>query len=270
MQVLTVDYQSPEASRIFAESLHNTGFAVLKNHPLDWNLIEGIYREWEEFFKDERRHQYFFSEEVQDGYYPPAVSEVAKGEKIKDLKEFYHLYFPQGRYPDFMSDQARRYFASALELARKLMVWIEQALPSTIQFLFHEPLSNTIDPSKTLLRILHYPPQIGELPKGAIRAAANEDINWITLLPAETEPGLQVQDKENRWYDVETDPRSLVINIGDMLEEATGGYYISTTHRVINPAPEKQQKSRMSMPLFVHARPDIKLSDRYTAYLTLL
>jgi len=54
------------------------------------------------------------------------------------------------------------------------------------------------------------------------------------------------------------------VNIGDMLQEASGGYYPSTTHRVVNPTSESNE-SRMSLPLFLHPRPDVRLSDRYTA-----
>ena len=35
--------------------------------------------------------------------------------------------------------------------------------------------------------------------------------------------------------DVPCDFGTLIINIGDMLQEASRGYYPSTTHRVINP-----------------------------------
>ena len=56
----------------------------------------------------------------------------------------------------------------------------------------------------------------------------------------------------------------LVVNIGDMLQEVSGGYYPSTTHRVINPTLAAN-KPRMSLPLFLHPRPDVRLSERYTA-----
>ena len=56
----------------------------------------------------------------------------------------------------------------------------------------------------------------------------------------------------------------LIVNIGDMLEEASGHYYPSTQHRVLNPVGEGAAKSRVSLPLFLHPRREIKLSDRYT------
>ena len=116
-----------------------------------------------------------------------------------------------------------------------------------------------------LLRIIHYPPinniQIGE----SIRAAAHEDINLITILPASNEPGLQVQAKDGSWLDVPCDFGNLIVNIGDMLQEASGHYFPSTTHRVVNPDGADMTKSRISLPLFLHPRPDVVLSERHTA-----
>jgi len=57
----------------------------------------------------------------------------------------------------------------------------------------------------------------------------------------------------------------LIVNIGDMLQEASGGYFPSTTHRVVNPDGADMTKSRISLPLFLHPRPDVVLSERHTA-----
>ena len=50
-----------------------------------------------------------------------------------------------------------------------------------------------------------------------------------------------------------------------MLQEISGKYFPSTTHRVINPNNKIKNKSRYSMPLFLHPRDDVVLSTRYTA-----
>jgi isopenicillin N synthase-like dioxygenase len=117
----------------------------------------------------------------------------------------------------------------------------------------------------TLLRVLRYPPLTGEEEPGAVRAAAHEDINLLTVLPASNERGLQLLTKTGEWADVPSDFGSLVINVGDMLQEASGGYYKSTTHRVVNPSGEGARRSRVSLPLFLQPRPDVVLSERYTA-----
>jgi isopenicillin N synthase-like dioxygenase len=119
---------------------------------------------------------------------------------------------------------------------------------------------------QTLLRLLHYPPLQGEEPEGSVRAAAHTDINLLTVLPAANAPGLQVQLKNGEWLDVPCDFGMLIINIGDMLQEASQGYYPSTKHRVLNPAQDSEHNvSRVSLPLFLHPKPEVVLSPRHTA-----
>jgi isopenicillin N synthase-like dioxygenase len=116
-----------------------------------------------------------------------------------------------------------------------------------------------------MLRILHYPPLDGSEEPDAIRAAAHEDINLLTLLPSSNEPGLQVKGTGDSWIDVPCDFGNLIVNIGDMLQEASGGYFPSTTHRVVNPQGSDLKKARVSLPLFLHPNPEVVLSERYTA-----
>ena len=46
--------------------------------------------------------------------------------------------------------------------------------------------------TRTLLRVLRYPPLPDHVPDGAERAAAHEDINLLTVLPASDQPGLEL------------------------------------------------------------------------------
>jgi isopenicillin N synthase-like dioxygenase len=264
MKFPIVDYRSPTAAKDFCASLHETGFGVLSNHPLDQKLVEGIYAEWLAFFGTDAKNSYPYNFDKLDGYFSPKVSETAKGHTKRDLKEFFHIY-PWGRYPAEVSDAARRYYAAGSSLAATLLQWVEDNSPPEVKARYSMPLTKMIDGcQETLLRVLHYPPLVGDEEPGAVRAAAHGDINLLTILPAATEPGLQVLGKDNAWYDVPCDFGLLIVNIGDMLEEASGHYYPSTVHRVLNPVGAGAKKSRISMPLFLHPRREIVLSDRYT------
>jgi len=264
MHLPVVDFQSPTAPQDFCKSLHETGFGVLKNHPLSQELVEGIYAEWLAFFKTEAKHKYPTDPATHDGYFSPSVSETAKNFTKKDIKEFYHIY-PNGRYPAEVSDAAQRYYQQGAALAATLLNWVEENSPDEVRARYTEPLPKMIEGcDQTLLRVLHYPPLRGDEEPGAVRAAAHGDINLLTILPAATEPGLQVLDKDGGWVDVPCDFGLLIVNIGDMLEEASGRYYPSTTHRVLNPTGAAATKSRISLPLFLHPRREVVLSDRYT------
>lgn len=263
MHLPVVDFTSPTAPQEFCKSLHETGFGVLKNHPLNQDLVESIYAEWQAFFKTEAKHQYAHDPVKHDGYFSPSVSETAKNNTKKDLKEFFHIY-PWGRYPAEVSDKARRYHAQGSALAATLLGWVEENSPPEVRARYSMPLPQMIEGSDhTLLRVLHYPPLRGDEEPGAVRAAAHGDINLLTILPAATEPGLQVLGKDDAWFDVPCDFGLLIVNIGDMLQEASGRYYPSTVHRVLNPTGEGAKKSRISLPLFLHPRREVVLSERY-------
>ncbi|MEC8081940.1 MAG: 2OG-Fe(II) oxygenase family protein [Pseudomonadota bacterium] len=260
-----VDYQSPTAAQDFVKSLRETGFGVLKNHPIRQQLVSDIYQNWHEFFNSEEKHNFRYNVGTQDGYFPPDVSETAKGHSKKDIKEYFH-YYPWGQCPTAHKAELAQYYQEANQLAEQLLGWIEQYTPSDIASHYSQPLSSMIEKSdQTLLRVLHYPPLKGDEELGAIRAGAHEDINLITILPAANEPGLQVQLKNGDWIDVPCDFGNLIVNIGDMLQEASAGYFPSTSHRVINPEGTDKTKARISLPLFLHPRPDVKLSERHTA-----
>lgn len=270
MKLEAVDFTAPDAQQKFVESLRQTGFGVLKNHPISQESVASIYANWQAFFNTEEKQAYLYNKDKQDGFFPQSVSEVAKGFKKKDIKEYFHFY-PWGQCPEELTDELSDYYKNTSSLAAQLLNWIEQESPAEVSKHYSMPLSQMIDGSdQTLLRVLHYPPLAGDEEADAIRAAAHEDINLITLLPAANEPGLQVKALDGSWLDVPCDFGNLIVNIGDMLQEASGHYFPSTTHRVINPEGTDVTKSRISLPLFLHPRPDVKLSERHTAgtYLT--
>lgn len=266
MQVDVVDYQDVGAPQAFTRSLRETGFAVLVNHPLPPDLVQGIYDEWLDFFNSDAKFAYRYDDDNQNGYFGPDVSETAKGNSVRDIKEFFHVY-PWGRYPTTVSDAALRYATQATTIATTLLGWVQDNTPAEISAAFSRPLNRMLDGStRTLLRVLRYPPLSGKEAAGAVRAAAHEDINLLTVLPASNEPGLQVRDLAGAWHDVPCDFGSLAVNCGDMLALASGGYYPSTTHRVMNPTGDAASRSRLSLPLFLHPADDVVLAPGRTAF----
>ncbi|GAB3487778.1 2OG-Fe(II) oxygenase family protein [Marinomonas epiphytica] len=265
MKLVAVDYTSATAQQDFVQSLRETGFGVLKNHPIQKELVSQIYAEWQTFFDGEEKYDYRYNIGTQDGFFPPDVSETAKGHSKKDIKEYFH-YYPWGQCPADKKAKLAQYYQEANQLASELLAWVEAHTPTEVAQHYSQPLSSMIEGSdQTLLRVLHYPPLKGDEELGAIRAGAHEDINLLTILPSANEPGLQVKAKDGSWMDVPCDFGTLIVNIGDMLQEASGGYFPSTSHRVINPEGADKTKSRISLPLFLHPKPEVVLSNRHTA-----
>ncbi|MAV63994.1 MAG: isopenicillin N synthase family oxygenase [Pelagibacteraceae bacterium TMED124] len=261
-EILHIDFNLENAKHNFVESLSKTGFAVLTNHTIDKALISDVYSDWRKFFMSDEKNRYLYDYDKQDGYFP-FKSENAAGYRTKDLKEFFHIY-RWGRYPSSISDSTKKLHSDLLELGGNLLDWLDELAPKNIRSNFSMKLSDMInDSGQNLLRVIHYPPVKNEQASdGSIRAESHTDINLITILIAE--PGLQVLDQSGRWIDVDLPKNSIVINIGDMLQEASKGFYKSTFHRVVNPV-NSANFSRFSMPLFIHPRDEVLLSKNLTA-----
>lgn len=264
MRVKTVSWKSPSLAKDFSESIRETGFAVIADHPIAFDLITKSFQEWESFFGSEEKFKYKFDPKTQSGFFP-FKSENAKGYSVKDLKEFFH-HFDWSEMPNACLKYTPILRKELEQMGFELLKGLNEVTPAEVKKNFSMPLQDMATKSDgTLLRTLHYPPLTGTEEEGAVRAAAHEDINLITLLPAATAPGLQVKDLAGNWHDVSCNPGTIAVNSGDMLKEASGGYYPSTTHQVVNPRGPAARQPRFSMPLFIHPRRDVKLSERFTA-----
>ena len=268
VQLPQISYSSPNFRDAFMASLHRYGFAAVVDHPLDDARIKRIYSDWLGFFADQNAADFAMDPVDQDGYFSLQEAEAAKGFDQRDFKEYFQ-YYPWGRCPSALEQDLAAHFAAAVALGAEFLTCIAESLPADITAQLTEPLRDMIEGSgQSMLRVLHYPP----VPAGAsvLRAAPHEDINLLTLLPAADGPGLELQLRGGEWASVPHKPGQLIVNIGDMLQEATGGYLPSTTHRVAAPECDEALPSRMSLPLFLHPRPEVVLSPRYSArqYLT--
>lgn len=263
--MLTVDFLNPNAAKQLSKSLLETGFAVVVNHLIDSNLVFDTYQSWQDFFASDYRNQYLFDEKSQTGFIPFERSETAKGYEHPDLKEFFS-YYDWGPCPPRQSELTRRLRDDMLVLADVLLRWIEQEMPPQARANLTSSLTDMIKDSPVhMMRIIHYPPLSGSETSGAVRAAAHEDINFITLLPTATAPGLEVQDLGGNWHALECDPGSIIVNTAEMLQIATNGYYKATTHRVVNPSGDAAKQARYSMPFFLHPKRDQFLTRDRTA-----
>ena len=268
MNIRTIDYKSPAAGQEFARSLHDTGFAMLRNHPVPGDLLDRLYDNWRTVFASDVKYRYHFDPDSEGGaragFFPQQVSETAVGHPERDLKEFFHVV-TDGPLPPECAGSTTEYQETALGLGISLLESLQQYTPASVTKALSEPLHEMLCLEASVLRILHYPPLQGSENPAAVRAAAHEDINLLTILPVSDQPGLQVKDTAGNWIDVAGNEGDLVINCGDMMSEATGGHYPSTPHRVLNPGGNIANVARISIPFFLTPRLDVVLSERYTA-----
>ena len=222
--------------------------------------IQAMYDHWSVYFQGEGKHDDETPQGDPAGYFG-YKSENAKGRAQKDLKEFYHVY--QSRdVPAEVEAVTRRFHASLIGLGETLLGWLDEVTPEDVTSKLSMPFKEMVNGSQQhLLRVLHYPPLPEDVEPGEVRAAAHGDINLITLLVTGSEPGLQAQDVNGDWHDIPCGTGYINVNAGDMLEQASRDYYPSTVHRVINP-DKQENRSRYSLPLFMHPNPDVQLAHQ--------
>ena len=252
-------------------SIRETGFAVINDHPIDQGVIDRGVDAGKTFFAlpDATKRGYFIPDGGGQRAYTPFATEVAKGAKAKDLKEFWHVgrELPRDhKYADIMGQniyvaevpgwkEATNAMFGALDtFGLEILAAIAMNLKLPQHF-FDETVNN----GNSILRLLHYPPQLEPPPEGSVRAGAHEDINVITLLLGAEEGGLEVLHRNGSWLAVNPPAGSLVVNVGDMLQRLTNHVLPSTTHRVVNPKPERSRFPRYSTPFFLHFNPDYEI-----------
>lgn len=271
LPILSLNDEKQDFADAIGASFRQHGFALVRDHGLDADLVKQAWAMTREFFalpENEKRQYANISGGGQRGY-TPFGTEIAKDAKLHDLKEFWHVgrdladdsplkdSMPSNIWPDRPAgfrDVFEPLFAEFDRVGNIILsrIALHMGLPE-------DWFAPTVEDGNSILRLLHYPP-VADAEPGAIRAGAHEDINLITLLLGAEEAGLQLLTRDGRWIPANPPEGALVINVGDMLQRMTNHVLPSTTHRVINPASDRAAHSRYSMPFFLHLRSDFPIA----------
>ncbi len=273
---LKAEYPS-DFGEALVKSFRETGFAVLTDHPIPQETIDEALSAAKAFFMlpDNTKRAYHDPKGGGQRGYTPFGVENAKGAQKADLKEFWHT--GRGFDTEGADLQAKGMDMAAIMPPTPSVSEIE-AFDANTEALFDafdetgqsilsaiaraigleaDWFSPRVKQGNSILRLLHYPALTTPPPAGSVRAGAHEDINVITLLLGAEEAGLEVLHKSGEWLSINPPEGALVINVGDMLQRLTHDYLPSTTHRVVNPSPERAAHPRYSMPFFLHFAPDV-------------
>ncbi len=266
-----------ERARLGAEVdaiCRSTGFLAVSGHGVPQAIIDGAWSAAHDFFDlpAERKHQakapypgYPY------GYLAPDSEALArsKGEDTPpDLKESFNggpLGVPEGvddpdalafcyaptiwpDAPDGFRDAWEAYYQAMEGLAARIMRVFAVALKLDEDF-----FAPTIDKPISALRALNYPQQPVPPKPGQLRAGAHTDYGSLTiLLPQAGSGGLEIFTPEKVWRPVPPVPGAFVINIGDLMALWTNDRWVSTLHRVVNPAADSGGTSRRQSFAFFH------------------
>lgn len=251
--------------------LKDYGFIVLVDHPVDNKLTAKAYDLIHEFFQlpDETKKKYVCKEGGGQRGYTAFGVEHAKNSQYPDLKEFWHVgrealvnpekfgkYFPENIWPSEIAEFKDTFLKlyNGLDTTSAIVLDSLGMALDVPQTYFR----NMLEDGNSILRPIHYPPLGPAAPKNAVRSAAHEDINLITVMVGATSSGLELLDRDGQWLKVVTNDKQLVVDSGDMLSRLTNDLIPATTHRVVN--PDDATSNRYSMPFFTHPNPDTMLT----------
>ena len=268
LPVLSLADDTDQFSRAIGDSFKTYGFALVKDHGIDADLIARAWELTAQFFAlpEADKLRYFDPAMAGARGYTPFGTEIAKGAKQHDLKEFWHVgrdlppgspladaSMPPNVWPAqpegfraLFEELYAQFDATGATILRRIAVYLG---------LDEHWFDPAIDDGNSVMRLLHYPPLDG-VEGEAIRAGAHGDINLITLLLGAEEAGLELLTKDGSWLNAAPPEGALVVNVGDMLERLTNHLLPSTIHRVRNPDAARARFSRYSMPFFLHLRSD--------------
>lgn len=248
------------------ESLTDIGFFAVANHRVPDAVMTRAYEVARRFFHlpaDTKARYHDPGKRGQRGF-TGMGKEHARDAQAADLKEFWQVGRPGVPHPlygdNVAPDEVAEFAPTMIALYEQLDALGQILLEACARHLGEPPdrFAEMARGSDTIVRVLYYPPLGEQVPPGAVRSAAHEDINLITLLSAATAGGLELLQRDGSWMPVHTGFDTIVVDSGDMLQNVTNGLYKSTTHRVVNPPDARAE--RFSIPCFIHARLDVDLT----------
>ena len=254
-----------QVAATIGRACREVGFFYVKNHGVPAELIERTRAEMKRFFdqpmdaklrisvKRSKNHRGYFGwgEENLDPAKQKIAGDLKEGVNIgrdlgpedPDVMAGTPLHGPN-QWPDGLPgwrEQMSRHYTVMQALGARILAAFALALelPET----YFDPM---IRKPMTTLRLLHYPPQQGQITEAQLGCGAHTDFGCFTMLWQDEVGGLQVRNGAGEWVDATPMPGTFVLNVGDMMARWTNDRFASTFHRVINASG----RERYSMPYF--------------------
>lgn len=255
-----------EAKRELAVALRRActevGFFYVKNHGVPQEVVDGAFETARRYFAqtDEEKMAIHVAKSRNNRGYAALLEEntdpTARGDLHEswdmalevpaddaDVKAGKVLYGPNqwpGDDPAFRRD-VEAYYDEMLRLAQALLHAFALALE-----LEEAHFDAEVTKPLATLRLLHYPPQEGEIDDRQIGIGAHSDYECFTILAQDGVEALQVLNADGDWISAPPLPGHFVVNIGDQMARWTNDLFASTVHRAIN----RSGVERYSIPFF--------------------
>ena len=258
-----------------AEGLHDIGFIFVQTPDITPKL-PGIYQTYKQVFSLplDVKMQYARPDIHHQRGYTGQFTEIGifcqhsgpNGSAQPDAKENFFIgpnlppehsmvqLYPALYAPNVWPKEVPEFQSATTELYGDLFGVGKEVLKALEVYLGYEEgfFEDVVAESPTSLRPLHYPPVTEEQLGSIVWGCEHTDINFVTVLPASTKKGLWVQTRSGTWIPGMAPPGCSLVQVGDMLQYMTGGYFLSAHHKVDAPT-EPTTEGRYSSALFIHA-----------------
>ena len=185
-----------------------------------------------------------------------------------DLSTLQHPYYMRLVAPNQWPDQhvpalrpcIQKYIKEMEALSRRLMKYLALSLDLPADY-----FDDTFGTCPNIqLKVCHYPAtekreiNVGDdnNTKAMFGVGPHTDSGYLSLLLQDDVGGLQVQNQSGEWIDAPPIDGTIVVNLGEMLQLATSGYFLATPHRVLNVERRQDAGGRFNMPFFWNPRLD--------------
>ncbi|MFY0622286.1 MAG: isopenicillin N synthase family oxygenase [Pelagimonas sp.] len=252
-------------------ALTHVGFFYVKNHGVPETRVQRAFDQARAFFDlplEQKMDLHVSQSDVALRGYIEIFGENTDPTKTKDLKECFDLgpersaleapFFGPNQWPAALPafrEAVYGYHEEAKKLSQGLMRVIALSLDLDSEF-FAAKLRDPI----SIQRLLHYPPQDGQIDESMMGIGAHTDYGCLTILAQDDVGGLQVMNRDGAWVEGPPIPGTFVISIGDLIQRLTNDLYLANLHRVVN----SSGRERYSIPFFIDADADAEFAPLAT------
>jgi len=262
-----VDLSNPTGvSRAIETACRDIGFMYVAGHAVSPRTIADVRDSVVRYFSQavDVKLRDRISQDNYRGYIPTGFFTANSGDGSADSYEGYKLHYEVSAddpicnscdlygpnkwpaHPPYFKQHLLRYWQECDRVASSLLGAMAEILGTAKgDFLraFESPLTN--------MSLLHYPPQSPDDTGFGIHP--HKDTDALTILAPDPVGGLLVKCRDSdEWIAAAAPAETLTVNIGDLMELWSGGYFVSTPHKVVNSSGAE----RYSFPYFAVPRFD--------------
>ena len=258
--VIDLSATDDEVAKVLDHAFTEMGFAVLVGHGIPISVIAAAREAVVKYFEQplDRKLPDCITRDNYRGYIPLGFFSPNSAGQSPDRYEGYKLHlevdandpicatcdlYGPNKWPagqPAMRDAILNYWRACDDLTTRLLTILAGILNIDASGLL-----DPFDQSLTNMTLLHYPPQ--DANESGVGIHAHKDTDALTLLAPDPIGGLLIRPRDrSEWIEIDAPENSIIVNIGDLLELWSGGYFVSTPHKVIN----RSGRARFSFPYF--------------------